>query len=107
LIGGGEELSGGGFVNVTLDVMDVVAEGVGDGGEIDADDEAPGADELRSDLKPGAGGAAQIEDSVASADEFAFLLDLLEFVGRASEIPLVFGFLEVFIVQLARPWGHP
>jgi hypothetical protein len=100
-------LLGGSLVDIALNVMNVGAEGVRNGREIDADDNTPGANEFRSDLHPGAWSAAKIKDGVAGADEFAFLLNLFEFVGRPSEIPLVFGFLEVLIVQLARPWGHP
>jgi len=107
LIGGGSKFVGGGFVDVTLDVMNIAAEGVGDRGEIDADDIAPRADKFGSDLHPRAGGAAKIEHGIAGADEFALFLNLFELVGRPSEISLVFGLFEILIVQLARPWGHP
>lgn len=55
-----------------------------DGEEVYADDDSAGlfgAEILASDLKPGPGGAAEVEDAVALFDEFAFVLDFGEFVG--------------------------
>jgi hypothetical protein len=88
--------------HVAHDGADVVAQArpfVIDGLEVDPDDVAARADELGGDLEPRAGGAPEVEDRVARADQPAFVVDLDEFVGGAGEIALGFGLLEVPVVE--------
>lgn len=77
-----------------------------DGLEVDAEDEAGGADEFGGDLEPGAGCAAEVEDSVAGADESFGMLDLLEFVGGAREVALGLGLLEEVVVEGSSRQGE-
>ena len=74
-----------------------------DGQKIDADHPAlavGAADPLCRDLRPAAGGGAEIHHPLAGLQEPKLLVDLEELVGRAGSIALALGARHVGIVEL-------
>lgn len=103
----------GGEEECRVDVPGIADEGVDGRGqgdadalEVEANDGAAGADEFGGDLKPRAGGAAEVEDAVSGSDELLGLLDLLELEGGARGVSLGLGLSEIGVVELSSGHGE-